>query len=119
MSRRALDEEDPDRLYTVTGGRSRAEDDHLDVVTLIVSAAEPVPGMQSEYARILRMCRAPTSVVEISAELRLPVSVVRILVSDLLTAGKVAARHPSTGRARPELPDAAFLEKVLVGLHNL
>ncbi|MFD2419138.1 DUF742 domain-containing protein [Amycolatopsis pigmentata] len=118
MSGRALDDEDPDRLYTVTGGRSHAEDGHLDLVTLIVTRGAADPGAQSEYAEILRICRAPTSVVEISAELRLPVSVVRILVSDLIRAGKVTARHPSSGRARTS-PDPAFLKKVLVGLHNL
>lgn len=119
MTRRPLDEEDPDRLYTVTGGRSRVEDGHLDLVTLVLSKAEPTADMQSEYVKILRICRAPTSVVEISAELRLPVSIVRILVSDLLREDKVVVRHPSTGRARSQLPDVAFLKKVLVGLHNI
>lgn len=118
MTRRVLDDEDPDRLYTVTGGRSRAEEGPLDLVTLIVTRGSPDPGAQSEYAEIVRLCRAPTSIVEISAELRLPVSVVRILVSDLLRSGKVTARRPSSGRTRTS-PDPAFLKKVLVGLHNL
>jgi hypothetical protein len=119
MIRRELDNEDPDRLYTVTRGRSRAEDHDLDLVTLIVAAAEPAPGMQSEHARILRMARRPIAVVEISADLGLPVGVVKILLSDLLRAGRVTARHPSTARAHHQLPDAAILKKVLVGLHNL
>ena len=119
MIRRELDNEGPDRLYTVTRGRSRAEDSDLDLVTLIVAAAEPTPGMQSEHARILRMCRNPVAVVEISADLGLPVGVVKILLSDLLGAGKVTARHPTSSRAGRQLPDAAILRKVLVGLHNL
>jgi uncharacterized protein DUF742 len=119
MNRHTLDDEDPDRLYTVTGGRSRVESDRLDLVTLVVTKAEPTPGMQSEYATILRTCRSPTSVVEISAELRLPVSIVRILVSDLVHDDMVTVRHPSIGRARSQLPDTAFLKKVLVGLHNI
>lgn len=119
MSREALEGEDPDRLYTVTRGRSRADASDLDLVTLIVGEAAPTAGMQSEYARILETCRFPTSVVELSAELRLPVSVVRILVSDLLGSGDVSARHPSSGRTTEPLPDAEFLKKVLVGLHNL
>ncbi len=119
MIRRELDSEDPDRLYTLTRGRSRAEDHELDLVTLIVSKAEPTRGMQSEHVKILRMCGSPTAVVEISAELGLPVSVVKILVSDLLSAGQVTARHPSSTRAGTRLPDAAFLKKVLVGLQNL
>jgi hypothetical protein len=119
MIRRALDNEGPDRLYTLTGGRSQADEPDLDLVTLIVAGAEPAPGMQSEHVRILRLCRTPVAVVEISADLGLPVGVVKILLSDLIRANKVTARHPSTGRARTQLPDAAILRKVLVGLHNL
>jgi hypothetical protein len=121
MIRRELDSEEPDRLYTVTRGRSRADDD-LDLVTLVVGTADPVPGMQSEHVRILRMCSTtPVAVVEIAADLGLPVGVVKILLSDLLRAGKITARHPrhSSSRAGRQLPDAAILRKVLVGLHNL
>ncbi|MPZ85254.1 MAG: DUF742 domain-containing protein [Actinophytocola sp.] len=119
MSRRELDGEDPDRLYTLTRGRSRADAPDLDIVTLIVANADPQPGMQSEYVKILRMCRAPVAVVEISAALGLPVGVVKILLSDLLGSGVVTARHPSSARAGARLPDAEILRKVLVGLHNL
>lgn len=122
MIRRELDNEGPDRLYTLTGGRSQADEPDLDLVTLIVAGGEPAPGMQSEHVRILRMSRAPVAVVEISAELGLPVGVVKILLSDLIRANKVTARHPrhvSAARARTQLPDAAILRKVLVGLHNL
>ena len=126
MSRRSVDGENPDRLYTLTGGRSRADEDALDLVTLIVSECDPTRGMQSEHAKILRMCRQPLAVVEISSYLELPVSVVKILLCDLLDTGRITARHPSMARAggtntldTATLPDATFLEKVLVGLHNL
>jgi hypothetical protein len=76
--------------------------------------------MQSEHAKILRTCRTPVALVEISADLGLPVGVVKILLSDLLRAGQITARHPSSSaRARTQLPDAALLKKVLVGLHKL
>ncbi|MGW0364465.1 DUF742 domain-containing protein [Streptomyces sp. NPDC002990] len=111
-------DDSPDRLYTLTGGRSRSGSDAFDLVTLIVAEYEPVPGMQSEHAAILRMCQYPTAVVEIAAELRLPVSIVRILLADLLGKGRVSARHPrSVTTAR--LPDLDILEQVLVGLRNL
>ena len=74
--------------------------------------------MQSEHAAILRMCRGPTAVVEIAADLRLPVSMVRILLCDLLDTGRITARHPRTARAG-RLPDPDILEQVLVGLRNL
>lgn len=119
MSSRRIDNENPDRLYTVTGGRSRADENDMDLVTLIVSECDPVPGMQSEHARILRMCHRPTSVVEISSELELPLSVVRILLCDLLDTGRVTARHPPPAPAKATLPDREILKQVLVGLQNL
>jgi hypothetical protein len=119
MNRGLLDDEDPDRLYTVTGGRSRTDSIDLDLVTLIVSESESTPGMQSEHVRILRMCARPVAVVEISADLGMPVSVVKILLADLLDTGRVSARHPVSGATGSTLPDGDFLRKVLVGLHNL
>ncbi len=113
-------QESPDRLYVITGGRSQGADSALDPVTLIVSESAPAPGMQSEHAMILRMCQRPTAVVEIAAHLKLPVTVVRILLTDLIDTGKVTARHPAptASPARP-LASPDVLEKVLVALHNL
>lgn len=114
---RALDKEIPDRLYTITGGRAHAGTDAFDTVTLIVAEGDPRPGMQSEHVRILRMARRPVAVVEISARLALPVSVVKILLCDLLDSGRITARHPVAARA--SVPDIATLEQVLIGLRNL
>ena len=112
-------DDDPDRLYTVTGGRSRSATDAFDLVTLVVSESEPHPGMQSEHASILRICRSPTAVVEIASDLGLPVSIVRILLGDLRAAGRITARHPRTATAADQLPDPEILKQVLVGLRNL
>lgn len=105
MSRPGRDE-DPDRLYTLTGGRSRAGSAAaaFDLVTLVVSESEPTAGMQSEHATILRLCQYPTAVVEIAAELRLPISIVKILLCDLLDQGRITARHPRTAPATPPVP---------------
>lgn len=115
--RRPVDTGDPDRLYTVTGGRSRA-DDPFDLVTLVVSECEPTAGMQSEHVRILELCRHPTAVVEISAELKLPITVVRILLGDLLATSRITARHPRAA-SFASLPETALLKEVLDGLRNL
>lgn len=112
----------PDRFYTLTGGRARPDTDAFDIVTLVVSECDPTPGMASEHAAILSMCRAPTAVVEIAAELRLPVGIAMVLLSDLLHAGRITVRHPTPivpdeyGFA---VPDRDILEKVLVGLRSL
>ncbi|MEU3399553.1 hypothetical protein ACVW0K_006637 [Streptomyces filamentosus] len=110
-------DDSPDRLYTLTGGRSGTGSTSFDVVTLIVAESDPVPGMQSEHAAILRMCRFPTAVVEVAAGLGLPVSITKILLSDLHDTGRISARHPRPASYR--LPDHDILEQVLVGLRNL
>ncbi|MFF5139739.1 DUF742 domain-containing protein [Streptomyces sp. NPDC013157] len=115
MSRPGRDDA-PDRLYTITGGRSgTGPDSPFDLVTLVVAESEPTPGMQSEHAAILRLAEFPTSVVELAAELKLPVSITKVLLGDLQAAGRVSARHPY----RPAITDPDILEQVLVGLRNL
>ncbi|MGW6249298.1 DUF742 domain-containing protein [Streptomyces roseolus] len=115
MSRPGRDDS-PDRLYTLTGGRSGTDPAfRFDLVTLVIAECLPAPGMQSEHAAILRMCDRPTALVEIAADLRLPVNTTKILLSDLLTAGRVSVRHPRAAA----LPDPQILEQVLVGLRNL
>lgn len=120
MNPRPVDREDPDRLYTVTGGRSRVDDAAFDLVTLVVSNTVATPGMQSEHAAILRMCATPVAVVEVAAELRLPVSVVKILLHDMHQAKHISARHPSSStQSEFQLPDPKVLKEVLVGLRKL
>ncbi|HLH58510.1 MAG TPA: DUF742 domain-containing protein [Streptosporangiaceae bacterium] len=120
MSPRPVDRESPDRLYTVTGGRTLGdEEDPFDLVSLIVSAQDPVPGMQSEHVAILRTCQHPTAVVEISSDLGLPVSVVKVLLRDLLDIGSITVRHRAEATARTPLPDRDMLKQVLVGLQKL
>lgn len=119
MTSGPVDVGEPDRLYTVTGGRSHVDDDTFDLVTLIVSECEPAPGMQSEHVRILELCRHPVAVVEVAAELRLPVTVVRILLGDLLATSRISARQPPQSRSAASLPDTELLKEVLHGLRNL
>lgn len=110
------DEGSPERLYVITGGRvDSSEEAGLDLVTLIVSREEPRVGMQPELASILRVCRSPLSVAEISAYLVLPASVISVLLADLLADGRVEARTP----APSSLPDIALIEAVIHGLQKL
>lgn len=125
MSPRAIDRETPDRFYTITHGRVPGDDHPLDIVSLIVAERDPAPGMQSEHVKILQMCRTPTALVEISAELQLPVSVVKVLLLDLLDTGGITARHPlpslsaTSGPTGLQLPDYDVLKQVLDGLQRL
>jgi hypothetical protein len=123
MTRGPVDSGDPDRLYTVTGGRTAAGGVAFDLVTIVVGETGPVRGMQSEHIRILGLCRRPVAVVELSARLGLPVGVVKILLGDLLAAGRISARHPRSaapdGGDQERLPPPETLRKVLRALQNL
>ncbi len=121
MNRRPVDQESPDRLYVITGGRSQPPDGQFDLLALVTSMGDPVPGLQSEYARIMAGCRVPVTVADISADLALPVTVVRILLRDLLDQGSITLQPPSpvTAGAGTQPPDRDLLRQVLVGLRKL
>ncbi|MGW5514367.1 DUF742 domain-containing protein [Nocardia africana] len=62
------------RLYAVTGGRARDVRPELDMITLVftVHPAHRVGRIEREYLEIIRLCRTPQSVAEVSALLGLP-----------------------------------------------
>ncbi|WP_093797678.1 DUF742 domain-containing protein [Streptomyces sp. Wb2n-11] len=114
--RRPRETGDPERLYVLTGGPDGTERAPLDLVTMVVARTEPTPTVQPEQAAILRLCRAPLSVAEISAYLSLPFSVVTVLLTDLLATELVESRAPIV---RAALPDRSLLEAVMHGLQKL
>ena len=119
------------RPYSLTGGRTRSG--HVLLVETFVASLEPADGpvdgpldpvpngtpgarMLPEIRAIIELCRRMRSVAEVSAMLKIPLGVVRVLLSDLADQGKI--RVYGTGRG-PGQPDRALLERVLVGLHRL
>ncbi|MFD8738431.1 DUF742 domain-containing protein [Streptomyces sp. NPDC059618] len=107
----------PERLYVLTGGADGGDRAEVDLVTLVVArAVTPPPATQPEHSALLRLCRTPLSVAEISAYLHLPFSVVTVLLTELLAAELVQARAPIVRQA---LPDRSLLEAVMHGLQKL
>jgi hypothetical protein len=114
------------RPYALTGGRTRSG--HVLLVETFVATIDG-PGEQLALARgdwaervmpelraIVELCRGMRSVAEISALLRIPLGVVRVLISDLADQGRI--RVYGTGHG-PGSPDRALLERVLSGLRRL
>lgn len=105
------------RPYTATGGRTRASV-QLDIATMVTSVqgarfADGVGELGGEHTQVLALCRSgPLSVAEVSHHLRLPRSVVKVLVSDLIKTGAVQARSPQPRDAA----DIEMLEALLAGL---
>ena len=106
------------RPYAMTGGRTLSDTLSLDLITLVVAmhAAAEVD-VEPEYASILSACQNPTSVVEVAAKVDLPLQVVKVLLSDLITQRFIIFRSPAAPRDEP--PSQNVLQAVLDGIRKL
>jgi glyoxylate carboligase len=103
------------RPYTVSGGRTRPTT-ALDLLTLLMcTGAAPRAPLGPEHSQALMLCQSPTSVAEIAAHLRLPATVTKILLSDLVDCGAITARPPDSF---DNPTDRFLLEAVLDGLRR-
>jgi hypothetical protein len=102
------------RPFLLTGGRTRPRTTELRVETLVraTPAALSAP-LKFEDRRIVELCQVPQSVAEIASALRVPLGVVRVLISDLLAGGLVHSEEPDLEISVRQL------ERILVGLHRL
>jgi hypothetical protein len=107
------------RPFAMTRGRTRPGRYDLDMITLVVAmgGAHRDPGREPEYARILAACQRPVSVAEVSAEVDLPMVVVKVLLSDLIERGELLFRSPP--RSQSPQTDRRVLQAVLDGVRNL
>ncbi|MEV6399784.1 DUF742 domain-containing protein [Streptomyces sp. NPDC051907] len=103
------------RPYTVSGGRTRPTA-ALDLLSLVMATGNaPLAQLGPEHSLALGLCDGPTSVAEISAHLRLPAVVTKVLLSDLVECGALTARAP---RRNDTPTDRSLLEAVLDGLRR-
>ncbi|GAA1949146.1 DUF742 domain-containing protein [Kitasatospora viridis] len=103
------------RPYVVTNGRSEPSRNTFDLVTLVLGVPDrPLPGLGPEHRRLVLLVRDGTlSLAEIAAHLRLPASVCKVLLGDLVDSGHVITRAPVP---RAQLPASQLLQEVLDGL---
>ncbi len=108
------------RPYALVRGRTRAgATGTLPVESIVVTETEAdASTLVLERAAIVRLCRRPHSVAEVSASLCVPVGVARVLVADLLAEGLVHVDLPLDPQADGGV-DRGLLERVLAGLEAL
>ncbi|MET7693309.1 DUF742 domain-containing protein [Streptomyces sp. NPDC005483] len=115
------------RPYSLTGGRTRFG--HVLLVETFVAALEApeerkeltngsLRSVMPELRAIVELCRRMRTVAEIAALLKMPLGVVRVLLSDLADQGKIRVYGTGTGHGTGR-PDRALLERVLSGLRRL
>jgi len=106
------------RPYAMTGGRTRSTTIGLDLITLVVAMhTVSEVDLDQEYARILRACQRPISVVEVAAEVDLPLQVVKVLLSDLIIQRHIIFRSGQVETSQP--PSQHVLQAVLDGIRKL
>ncbi|MFF3936671.1 DUF742 domain-containing protein [Streptomyces phaeofaciens] len=116
------------RPYSLTGGRTRFG--HVLLVETFVAALEAPEERREltngslrsvvmpELRAIVELCRRMRTVAEIAALLKMPLGVVRVLLSDLADQGKIRVYGTGTAHGTGR-PDRALLERVLSGLRRL
>jgi hypothetical protein len=88
----------------------------LDLLSMVRATGRALKvDLSPEHTLALDLSRAPVTVAEIGAHLKLPVAVAKILLSDLIDQGAVTARPPDPA-ADPG--DRDILQRVLDGLHK-
>ena len=106
------------RPYTVTGGRTQPRYQLALEALVTATVLEPrdLSVLAPECQAILQFCRDWRSVAEVSAVLRLPLGVARILIADMAADGLVRIHQRDASEGRPDL---GLLERVLKGLRKI
>jgi len=106
------------RAYAMTGGRSQASS-ILEFETMLSATAggrEALTALKFERADILRLCREDAlSVAELSAKLRVPIGVVRVVAADLVSEGMLESFQPSANVA----DDVLLITRLIAGVRSL
>ena len=106
------------RPYAVTGGRTKPRY-QLQIEAMVAAShyeARDLSVLSPECQAILGFCRDWRSVAEVSAVLRMPLGVARVLIADMAVEGLVRVHQLDHTQGRPDLN---LLERVLSGLRKL
>jgi Protein of unknown function (DUF742) len=104
--------------YLLTGGRTGAGLTGVHIETVLVrdvAAPERQKGWSGELAMIIAACEQPVAVAEVAARIGLPIGVVQVLASDLVTAGVLLRSQSSMSLA----DDVLFIERLIHGVAAL
>jgi len=109
------------RPYALTGGRVRSSIElALETIVRVTTRGEAsATELASERRQICRICANLSSIAEVSAHLKLPLGVVRVLVGDMVTEGLLETNATTMIADQDPRPDLRLLERVLDGLQAL
>jgi hypothetical protein len=116
-----VDEASYVRPYTVTGGRTRPKSEALPIEALVRSVGRRSHALNPEKKKIIDLATGQyLSIAELSAHLRLPVGVIRVLVGDLMDEQYVQVHGlAATESTYAPATTLSVLESVLNGISAL
>jgi len=105
------------RSYAITSGRAQGTI-HLEIESMlkVTSDGAHAGSLTFERAAVVHLCRTEIlSVAELSARLKLPLGVIRVVASDLIVDGLLEAFLPSLGVAE----DVDLISRLIEGVRAL
>lgn len=104
-------------LFALTRGRAYPSISQLNLGSLVKATAIDTSGLEREQQHILRICRSWLSVAEVAVEIRVPLAVAKVQISDLVTRRAMQVSTPAASMAAG--PDRRMLETLLEGLRAM
>jgi hypothetical protein len=105
------------RSYAITSGRAQGAI-HLEIESMlqVTPGGAQTGSLTFERAAVVHLCRTEIlSVAELSARLKLPLGVIRVVASDLIVEGLLEAFLPSLGVAE----DVDLISRLIEGVRAL
>ncbi|WP_243717107.1 DUF742 domain-containing protein [Actinomadura sp. KC345] len=89
----------------------------LDLLSLVLTVGQADANTADrEHVQVLELCRQPISVAEVAAHMRLPVTVTKVLLADLVECGAMTTRVSSSPSSATNI---LLLEQLLDGLQRI
>lgn len=113
------------RPYLITKGRTEVSSRSIPMEALVEAAALPDVSLSTEARQILEITGSQyLSVAELSAHIKIPINVARILVNDLESQQKIrvhglARTQTDSGSEQDSAATLSVLESVLNGISSL
>lgn len=103
------------RPYTISNGRTRPTT-RLELLSMVRATGQLPRGyLEPDHAYALDLCRSPTTVAEVAAHLKLPATITKVLLSDLVECGAVSSQAPGPVAGHDNSP---ALERILNALQR-
>ncbi|MFN0029823.1 MAG: DUF742 domain-containing protein [Acidimicrobiales bacterium] len=102
------------RPFMVTGGRTET---NLALEAMVVDVQQGKASIPqgTEYQLLYELCANPQAVAELSARASMPLGVVRILLSDLISGGALVLAEAGT----PGMDDLDFIDRIIGAIERL